>query len=164
MQDIDNIISKYSPQMAAYFSAALEDVENEILPLQVQLEPLLKKREELKGILNALGVDKEAVETEELRRYIKIQSDTLRTLNTFNNDYDPKWSSLDKAIYLTKNHGFLTLSKIADIIMEYEPQRNKEALRNNLSVVFSQDAIKPESEQKLNRRKNDKNKWEYKAK
>lgn len=159
MPNLDNIISKYSPQLANFFSAALQDVENEIYPLRAKLEPLLKKREELIGLLNELGAENHSVSTDDLIRY--IQADVV---NHSNNSYDPNWSSLDKAIYLTKNHGFLTLSKIADIIMEYEPSRDKEALRNNLSVVFSQDAAKPENEQKMNRRKNDKNKWEYKAK
>lgn len=163
MANIDNIISKYTPQMAEFFASTLKEVEGEILPLQDKLDPLLKKREELRAILKELGYDSDNFEKTELQRLLRLKFDSLPSISR-STEYNPKWSTLEKTVYLTKNSGFLTLSKIADLISEYEPERDKESLKNNLSVIFSQDSTKPEPERKLIRRKNDEKKWEYKAK
>lgn len=152
----DNILSKYSPKMVSFFVEQLSELEAKIAPLENELAPLLKERDDLSSLLRELGWAR--------GKQLNVTAPLLFTPAP--SEYNPSWSNLEKAVFLTKTSGFLTLTQIAELIVSYEKDRDIETIKNGLSVVFSQDAQKTSTnENRLIRRKNTINKkWEYMAK
>lgn len=161
MENIDNIISKYSPKMGSFFiqqlseiQSKIEPLQRKIEPLQKQLDPLLKEQEELLSVLKDLGISLPVEPTITQQLFVPVPT-----------SYNPAWSVIEKAIYLTQSHGYLSLAQVTDLIMEHEPLRSRVDIKNNLSVSFSQDANKEKNgKNRLVRRLNSNNIWEYKAK
>lgn len=132
---------------------------NRIGELEIEIKNAKIEIASIKEFLHDLNANKDGQESIVIQPEIKKELFATSIDNT--NGYNSKWPLIQKSIYIVNKHGSLTISQIADKIIEgFEPylKDKRSDLTRNLSAVLSIDQKKYK---RLKRKTNDKNEYSY---